>query len=74
MGQRSLGAARSGAVIDDPDDIGARRRIAQVVRVADKAMHAEHVDERDILYDTENRLLSLAKIGGSDLSEAGSAH
>ena len=45
MDQWSLGAARSGSVIDDLNDVGARRWIAQVVRVADKAMHTRRVDE-----------------------------
>ena len=55
------------------NDVGARRRIDQIVCVADKALHAMHVDECDILCYLEDGLLVLAKIRGPDLSKARAA-
>ena len=74
MSQRSFWATRFGFVIDGQYDIGARRRIAQIVTVADKALSAKHVNECDILHGLENCLLLLTKIGSFDSTEAGSAH
>ena len=53
---------------------GAGRRIVQIVRVADKAAHAMHVDECDILYYLEDGLLLLAEIRGANSPEPSTAH
>ena len=55
------------------NDAGARRRIVQIVRATDKALHALRVHEGDNIYYLEAGVLVLAEIRGPDLSKARTA-